>query len=95
MAANDGVDWLALTHVDRRQARFVENYAFELKAPTAPEGSPERLVQQAALTRTLAGAVPSLAPIPEGDFADWVERTLGARVGLTSHGPTHADKRWR
>jgi adenylosuccinate synthase len=95
MAANGGVDWLALTHVDRRQARFVEGYGFELRTLSAPEGSSERLAQQAALTRTLALALPTLAPIPDGDFTDWVERTLGAPVGVTSHGPTHADKRWR
>ena len=95
MAANGGVDWLAVTHVDRRQARFVEGYAFEPLSLTAPEGSAERLAQQAALTRALGLAAPTLAPIPDGDFADWVERTLGASVGLTSHGPTHADKRWR
>ncbi len=95
MAANGGVDWLALTHVDRRQGRFVEGYDFELKTLSAPEGSPERLAQQASLTRRLARAAPPLAPIPDGDFADWVERTLGAPVGVTSHGPTHADKRWR
>lgn len=95
MAANGGVDWLALTHVDRAQARFVEGYDFELRPPTAPEGSPERLAQQVALTRTLANAAPTLAPIPEGELADWVERTLGAPVEVTSHGPTHAQKRWR
>lgn len=95
MAANAGVDWLALTHVDRKQAHFVEGYGFELPTLTAPEGSPERLSEQAGLTRTLGLAVPTLAPIPDGDFADWVERTLGAPVGLTSHGPTHAEKRWR
>ena len=95
MAANGGVDWLALTHVDRLQARFVEGYDFDLKTLTAPAGSTERLAQQAAITRTLSGAVPTLAPIPEGDFADWVARTLGAPVGVTSHGPTHKDKRWR
>lgn len=95
LAANGGVDWLALTHVDRRQEKFVEGYGFELRTLTAPEGSPERLAQQAALTRSLANARPTLAPIPDSAFADWVERTLGAPVGLTSHGPTHADKRWR
>lgn len=95
MAANGGVDWLALTHVDRKQARFVEGYGFELPTITAPEGSSGRLAQQAALTRTLELAVPTLAPIPDGDFADWVERTLGAPVGVTSQGPTHADKSWR
>ncbi len=93
--ANGGVDWLALTHVDRVQARFVESYDFELATLTAPEGSPERLDQQSALTRALSRAAPTLAPIPDGDFADWVERRLGARVGVTSHGPTHADQRWR
>ncbi|MDP1826937.1 MAG: adenylosuccinate synthetase [Archangium sp.] len=95
MAANGGVDWLALTHVDRQQARFVEGYAFEPRTLTAPEGSPERLIQQAALTRALERAAPMLAPIPDQAFADWVERTLGAPVGVTSHGPTHEDKRWR
>ncbi|MDP2269318.1 MAG: adenylosuccinate synthetase [Archangium sp.] len=95
MAANGGVDWLALTHVDRRQDRFVESYDFKLATLTAPEGSAERLAQQTALTRSLSLAVPTLAPIPDGDFADWVERALSAPVGLTSHGPTHADKRWR
>ncbi len=95
MAANGGVDWLALTHVDRRQARFVESYDFELAALTAPEGSPGRLAQQTALTRSLLLAVPTLAPIPDEDFADWVERTLSAPVKLSSHGPTYADKRWR
>ena len=95
MAANGGVDWLAVTHVDRRQARFVEGYDFEVKPLTAPEGSPARLDQQAALTRTLWLAKPALAPIPDGDFAAWVEQTLGAPVGLTSTGPTHADKQWR
>lgn len=95
MAANGGVDWLALTHVDRAQARFVEGYAFDPTTLTAPEGSAERLTQQTALTRTLELAVPTLAPISDGDFADWVERTLGAPVGVTSHGPTHEDKRWR
>jgi len=95
IAANGGVDWLALTHVDRRQARFVEGYDFEPGTLTAPEGSPERLAQQLASTRTLARAVPTLAPIPDGELAPWVERTLGAPVGVTSHGPTHADKRWR
>ena len=95
MAANGGVHWLALTHVDRRQAHFVEGYDFDLTPPTAAEGSPERLAQQTALTQSLAHAVPRLAPIPDGDFADWVERTLGAPVGLSSHGPTYEDKRWR
>lgn len=95
MAANGGVDWLAVTHVDRRQARFVGSYDFQLGTLTAPEGSTERLDQQAALTRTLELAVPTLAPMPEGDFADWVEHALDAPVGVTSHGPTHADKRWR
>ena len=95
MAANGGVDWLALTHVDRGQARFVEGYGFELKTPSAPEGSRARLTEQATLTGVLAHAVPTLAAVPDSDFADWVERTLGARVGMTSHGPTHADKRWR
>lgn len=95
MAANGGVDWLALTHVDRRQARFVEAYGFELRTLTAPEGSPGRLAQQVALTEALSRAVPTLKPIPDRDFADWVGRTLGAPVGMTSHGPTHADKRWR
>jgi adenylosuccinate synthase len=95
MAANGGVDWLAVTHVDRVQARFVEGYGFELATLTASEGSPERLVQQEKLTRMLVAATPTLAPIPQGDFADWVERMLGARVGVASHGPTHADKRWR
>jgi adenylosuccinate synthase len=95
MAANDGVDWLALTHVDRVQAHFVERYDFELEPPTAPEGSDERREQQTALTHQLARAVPTLAPIPEGDFMNWVEHTLGGRIGVTSHGPTHVDKRWR
>lgn len=95
MAANGGVDWLALTHVDRAQARFVEGYDFDPTTVSAPEGSPARIAQQAALTRTLALAVPTLAPIPDGDFANWVAHTLGAPVGMTSHGPTHADKRWR
>ena len=95
MAANGGVEWLSLTHVDRLQTRFVEGYGFELRTLTAPEGSSERLASQAALTRTLVSAKPTLAPIPEGDFAAWVERTLGAPVGVTSHGPTHEDKRWR
>jgi len=95
MAANGGVDWLALTHVDRRQARFVEGYGFELGLLTAPEGSPERLAAQTALTRTLALAAPTLAPIPDGDFVNWIERTLGAAVGVSSHGPMHVDKRWR
>ena len=95
MGANGGVDWLALTHVDRRQARFVEGYGFELRPPTAAEGTPARLEEQAALTAVLASARPTLAPIPEVDFAGWVERTLGAPVGMASHGPTHADKRWR
>lgn len=94
MAANGGVDWLALTHVDRVQARFVEGYPFQ-PLLTAPEGSAERLAQQSALTRTLALAVPTLAQVPDGDFADWVERTLGAPVGVTSHGPTYEGKRWR
>lgn len=95
MAANGGVDWLALTHVDRRQARFVEQYDVELPTLTAPEGSPERLAQQAALTGALTRVAPTLAPVPDSDFAGWVEHTLGAPVGMTSHGPTHADKRWR
>ena len=95
MAANGGVDWLAVTHVDRRQARFVEGYDFEVKPLTAPEGSPARLEQQTALTRRLWVAKPALAPIPDGDFAAWVEQTLGAPVALTSTGPTHADKQWR
>lgn len=95
MAANGGVDWLALTHLDRRQARFVEGYGFEPQPLTAPEGSAERLAQQAALTRRLALAVPTLAPTPDGRFEDWVERTLGAPVGVTSSGPTHTDKCWR
>ena len=95
MAANGGVDWLAVTHVDRVQERFVEGYGFELSELTAPEGSAERLDQQSALTRALSLAVPTLATVPGGDFADWVERTLGAPVGVSSHGPTHTDKRWR
>lgn len=95
IAANEGVDWLALTHVDRRQPRFVEGYDFDPTPLTAPEGSPERLAEQAAMTRALARVTPELAAIPDGELAEWVERTLGAPVGLTSHGPTPAEKRWR
>jgi adenylosuccinate synthase len=95
MAANGGVDWLALTHVDRVQAKYVAGYDFELTAPRAPEGSPERLVEQEALTRKLATASPPLSDTPAGDFADWVEKTLGAPVRVTSHGPTSLDKQWR
>ena len=93
--ANGGVDSLALTHVDRTQAQFVESYGFELPSLTAREGPPERLEQQAAITRLLAAATPTLARIPEGDFADWVERLLGVPIAVTSHGPTHTDKQWR
>lgn len=95
MAANGGVDWLAVTHVDRRQGRFVEEYDVELHAPSAPEGTAERLAQQEVMTRVLFGVRPVLAEVPEGDVGDWVERTLGVPVGVTSHGPTHIDKTWR
>ena len=95
IAANGGVDWLAVTHVDRKLDRFVESYGFELPKLNAPEGSAERLVQQAAMTSMVSAARPTVARIPEGDFIERVEGALDAPVGLTSHGPTYADKRWR
>ncbi|WBB73530.1 adenylosuccinate synthetase [Micromonospora sp. WMMD1128] len=87
LAVADGVDGLALTHLDLAgpALRICRRYA------DGPDrlvpGRPGDLDRQAALTARLMRARPVLDEAP----ADWpavVEEALGAPVLLTSHGPT-------
>ncbi len=96
IAANDGLDAIALTHVDRLDAR--ESWQVVRAYPEPIEASPGDLEAQAALTDRLGRLRPRLAPLDGAArqrFADWLERTLETPVRLTSHGPTFADKRTR
>ncbi|MDF1563248.1 MAG: adenylosuccinate synthetase [Deltaproteobacteria bacterium] len=94
IAANGGIDGLALTHLDRLGAlpawQQVEEHE-GLDRPLAPPPAPgEDLEAQAALGRALASATARLAPIRargEAAYLAWLERTLEAPVRFVGRGP--------
>lgn len=93
VAANGGLDGLALTHLDRLAARERWQVVEAYPVPLAP--SPGDLAAQARLTEALGAAEPALGaidPSPEG-FAARLERELALPVEVRSHGPTFRDKR--
>jgi adenylosuccinate synthase len=87
IAACEGVDRLAITHVDRvrpnwKLATSYENGALAL-------GPPRSLTH----ARVLDGARPMYAT-PD-DMLETIERTLEVPIAITSHGPRAEDKRER
>lgn len=95
IAANGGLDALALTHLDRLGA--LDDWQVVRAYPEALEVQAD-LEAQGALTRRLSEAQPTLEPLaPEAlaAFDDWLERETEVPVRLVSHGPTYADKRLR
>lgn len=96
IAANGGLDGLALTHVDRLAA--LPRWQVVRAYPQPLEASPGDLESQERLTRRLARAQPerqALQPSTVQRFPDWLEEELQVPLRLTSEGPTHRDKRVR
>ena len=91
-----GADVVALTHLDTAarhpELRVCRGYRVDGATITRlPAGPPGDLAAQEALTRQLLRA----RPVYQDAGDDWpaiVERMLGIRVALASHGPRAADK---
>ncbi|MEZ4410642.1 MAG: adenylosuccinate synthetase [Polyangiales bacterium] len=99
IAACGGVDTLAVTCLDRLTAdahRIATAYARgDETITTLPMGERGDLAHQESLTASLAAVTPVYETVPEGEMASAIERACGARVTLTSEGPTAESKRWR
>lgn len=94
--AADGVDAIALTHLDtaacHRELRICRAYQTPGHVLTRLQpGPPRDLDYQERLTHMLLAAQPIYSPA-DGDWADVLEQETGAPVVLRSHGPTTADK---
>lgn len=100
IAANGGIDALALTHLD-----VLENISTWKHVSAHPgvdldvDRMPVRsLEHQAGLAKTLACSVPTLENLGEADedsYIAWIESQLGAPVAIASRGPTARDKTFR
>ncbi len=96
IAANGGLDALAITHLDRVGAALP--WRVVRAHPEPPAATPGDLDSLAALTERLFATRPEAEPLgPAGcsDIAAWLEEQLPVPVALTSSGPTANDKRWR
>ncbi|MGE0788346.1 MAG: adenylosuccinate synthetase [Sandaracinaceae bacterium] len=95
IAANRGIDALAVTHLDRLGAldawRSAARYTIE------PRLDPT-LRYQSALAERLAAPCATealeLGDDPAEGYLDWIERELGVRAAVLSSGPTAGDKVW-
>jgi adenylosuccinate synthase len=86
----DGIDGIALTHLDAVSERLLICRAYDW-TDRLPPGPPGDLDRQEALTRRLLTTRPAYDP-PPSDWAGAVEDALGVPVVVTSHGPTAEDK---
>lgn len=96
VAANGGIDALALTHLDRYEWLDDTRVAWAYRLPdgqldTLPVGGFHDRTNQLKLTDIASKAEPILAE-PRGTLVDFIEAELGAPVIVTGWGPTAADK---
>lgn len=93
IAANGGLDAVALTHLDRLDA--VQRVV--LAHPEPPAATPGDLASLAALTERLFAARPEASPLDTNGlgFPAWLEERLEVPIALTSAGPTFEHKQER
>ena len=101
--AAEGVDAIAVTHLDRlpavgsRICVAYQNAAEGDRIDRLPVRRPSDLPFQAELTSILQHAKPvwSNGPNDPEAFCERLSAELQSPIALTSHGPTASDKRWR
>lgn len=96
LAATQGVDALAVTHLDRL-AGASHWYGVSQYDRPLPHLRPRDLDEQAARTREVARARIELVRIPheERGYLEWLQRELEVPVSITSRGPAASHKaRW-
>ncbi len=99
IAANHGIDAMALTHLDYlanvAEWQYTVNHGnVELPLSYLPC---KDLKRQSDLGISLTKCKASIAPIPassEAEYIAWFERELGTHVIITSNGPTANDKQF-
>lgn len=98
IAANGGIDALALTHLDRIDLvqgwHYLSNHGIAIPSPMTQQHS---LARQRELGISLMQAKTTLAPLPAlgpKEWIQWFEAQLGVPIAITSHGPHSHEKRF-
>ncbi|WP_194814067.1 adenylosuccinate synthetase [Nocardia sp. XZ_19_385] len=92
IAACDGIDGLAVTHLDVQSGYAATGYdTADGAIHDLRLGAWQDLTHQQRLTDLLATAEPLLAELPPGRI-DWLARQLDIPIVLTSDGPSRADR---